>query len=211
MADVGQGTPAEPQDDLWYFDTASNSHVIGDRSYYVSFMEDSTEMQSVHDITPNLATRIAGVGTVAMVTEMDGEQTLLYIDDVFYIRGAEFGSFSPVFTRDKRFDFDIDPATMNFHVSIEERTVIVATQHDATWGFRVMHPSITGNLNLGPQCRAVCSYTMVEEVAPLSLWHERLGHTCPQYLKTMVDKGLVRGVMLTKRQLDTWDACHLRK
>ncbi|POM75398.1 Multidrug resistance protein ABC Superfamily, partial [Phytophthora palmivora] len=45
----------------WYFDTASNSHVIGNRSYFVSFTEDSTDMQSVHGVTPNLASRIAVV------------------------------------------------------------------------------------------------------------------------------------------------------
>uniref|UniRef100_H3GV56 Integrase catalytic domain-containing protein n=1 Tax=Phytophthora ramorum TaxID=164328 RepID=H3GV56_PHYRM len=185
--------------------------VIGDRAYYVSFTEDTTEIQSVHGITPNLASRITGVGTVAIVTEVDGEQTVVYIDDVFYIPRAEFELFSPGLARDQGFEFAVDPATMNFHISIEGRTVIVATQHDAMWCFRVTHPSIPGNLNIGPECRAVCNYTVAEGVAPLSLWHERLGHTCPQYLKTMVDKGLVRGMMLTQRQLDTCDACHLAK
>jgi hypothetical protein len=211
VVDADQDTPAEPQGHWWYFDTASNSHVIGDRSYYVSFTEDSTEMRSVHGITPNLASRIAGVGTVAIVTDVEGVQTVVYIDDVFYIPGAEFGLFSPGFARDQGFDFTVDPATMNFHVSIEGRTVMVATQHDATWGFQVSHPSIPGNLDLGPEDRAVCNFTVAEGVAPLALWHERLGHTCPQYPKTMVDKGLVRGMMLTKRQLDTCDACHLGK
>ncbi|GMF63787.1 unnamed protein product [Phytophthora fragariaefolia] len=209
--DADQGASAEPQGHWWYFDTASNSHVIGDRSYYVSFTEDTTDMQRVHGTTPNLASRIAEFGAVAIVTEVDGEQTVVYIDDVFYIPGPEFGLFSPGFVRDHGFDFAVDPASMSFHVSIEGRTVIIATQYDTTWGFRVTHPSIPGNLNLGPESRAVCNYTVAEGVAPLSLWHERLGPTCPQYLKTMVDKGLVRGMVLTKRQLDTCDACHLGK
>jgi len=177
----------------------------------VSFTEDSTEMRSVHGITPNLASRIAGVGTVAIVTDEEGVQTVVYIDDVFYIPGAELGLFSPGFARDQGFDFTVDPATMNFHVSIEGRTVMVAMQHDATWGFQVSHPSFPGNLDLGPKDGAVCNFTVADGVAPLTLWHERLGHTCPQYLKIMVDKGLVRGMMLTKRQLDTCDACHIEK
>ncbi|KAE8987347.1 hypothetical protein PR003_g23346 [Phytophthora rubi] len=164
-------------------------------------------MQSVHSITPNLASRIAGVGTVAIVTEVDGEQIVVYIDDVFYIPGAEFGLFSPGFARDQGFEFAVDPATMDFHASFEGRTVMVAMQHDATWGFRVTHPSTPSNLNLGPERRAVCNYTMAEWVAPLSLWHESLVTRA----HNMVDKRLVRGMMLTQRPLDTCDACHLAK
>ncbi|KAE9042895.1 hypothetical protein PR002_g3648 [Phytophthora rubi] len=55
------------------------------------------------------------------------------------------------------------------------------------------------------------NYTMAEGVGTLQLWHERMGHICPQCLKNMVDKGLVQGMMLTQRQQVTCDACHLVK
>ncbi|POM80394.1 Copia protein [Phytophthora palmivora] len=161
-------------------------------------------MQSVHGVTPNLASRIAGVGTVTIVTEVDGVQTVVYIDDVFYVPGAEVA-------RDQGFDFELDHATMNFSVSMEGRTLIVAIPQEETWIFQVTHPSLGGSLDLGPQGRALCNYTVAEGVATLSLWHERLCYTCPQYIKTMVDKGSVRGMMLTRRKQDTCDACHLGK
>jgi hypothetical protein len=75
--------------------------------------------------------------------------------------------------------------------------VIVASPCEATWGFFVTHPE-NEELEL-PRDRALCNFTVIDGVASLVLWHERLGHICPQYLKTMADKGLVKGMMLTRR------------
>lgn len=43
---------------------------------------------------------------------------------------------------------------------------------------------------------AVVNYTVADGVDSLHVWHDRLGHTCAQYLKLIVDKGLVKGMML---------------
>ncbi|KAG3108630.1 hypothetical protein PI124_g17938 [Phytophthora idaei] len=56
----------------WFFDTAANVHVTGNRAYFYAFTEDTSQSQSVHGVTPTLASRIAGVGKVALVTEVDG-------------------------------------------------------------------------------------------------------------------------------------------
>ena len=32
---------------------------------------------------------------MALVTEIEGEQVVVYIDDVYYVPAAEFGLFSP--------------------------------------------------------------------------------------------------------------------
>ncbi|KAF1322387.1 Transposon polyprotein integrase, partial [Globisporangium splendens] len=45
----------------------------------------------------------------------------------------------------------------------------------------------------------------------MQLWHEWLAHMCQQYLKTVVDKGLIRGVMITQWQIGACDACHIGK
>lgn len=62
-----------------------------------------------------------------------------------------------------------------------------------------------------PQTRTIVNYTVTDGVAPITVWHERLGHTCPQYLKVMADNGMVKGVILTQRQLKSCGACHLGK
>ncbi|GMF23949.1 unnamed protein product [Phytophthora fragariaefolia] len=193
----------------WYFDTASNAHVTGNRSLFVSFTEDTTNLRSIRGVTPTIASRIEGVGTVALVTEVKAEQVVIYVDDVFYTPGAEFGLFSPGLAYEQGFEFDFDNATRNFTISMEGRIVVVATPQEATWWFQVADTS--HGVRLGVEDRPLCNYTVADGVGSLTSWHERLCHTCPQYLKTMADKGLVRDMMLTQRQQDTCDACHLGK
>ena len=103
---------------------------------------------------------------------------------------------------------------MSFIVSHDRRRVIIAKQYNFTWGFQVTH--LSGSARAvkskdGSTNGAVCNYTVEEGVGSLSLCHDRLYHTCPQYLKAMVDKGLVRGMMSTSRQQSVCDACHTGK
>ena len=85
----------------------------------------------------------------------------------------------------------------------------VAIPQDATWRYQAVFSSQRyGQL---PQGKALCNDTMADGVGLLQLHHERLCHTFPQHVKTMVDKGLVRSMKLTKRESRTCDACHLGK
>ncbi|KAE9033053.1 hypothetical protein PR001_g10331 [Phytophthora rubi] len=206
---IDAGVEAEVNDENREVATA-NIHVSGNRSYYVAFTEDTSQSESIHGVTPALASRIAGVGTVALVIEIDGLQVSVVLDDVFYVPGAEHGLLSPGLAAEQGFQFDYDRDAMNFRVMDEGRTVIVATPQEATWGIFVSHPS--NGAIIGPQDRPLCNVTAAKGVASLKLWHERLGHTCPQYLKTMVDRGLVKGMLLTQRQQQgPCDACHVGK
>lgn len=52
------GVVSEPQvadqsssEQWWYFDTASNAHVTGDRANYISFKEDTHGSQSIRGVT----------------------------------------------------------------------------------------------------------------------------------------------------------------
>ncbi|GMF51259.1 unnamed protein product [Phytophthora fragariaefolia] len=59
---------------------------------------------------------IAGVGTVALVTEVNGLQVAVVLDDVFYVPGADHGLLSPGLAAEQGFKFDYDRDTMNFRV-----------------------------------------------------------------------------------------------
>ncbi|KAE9167269.1 hypothetical protein PF004_g28877 [Phytophthora fragariae] len=193
----------------WYFDTAANVHVTGNPWYYVTFTPDPSQSQHIQSVTAALASRIAGVGTVALITMVDGQQATVTLNDVFYVPGATHGLFSIGLAAEQGFDFDYDRQTEDFRVQDQGRTVIVASPHEATWGFQVTHPS-NGDY-VGPQDQPLSNFTAAEGVASLKLWHERLGHTCPQYLKMMVGKGLVRGMLMKQRDLGACDACHIGK
>ncbi|POM74419.1 Uncharacterized protein PHPALM_8621 [Phytophthora palmivora] len=123
---------ADTSDSWWYFDTASNSHVSGRRSYFVSFTEDTSNVRSVRGISPSIASRIAGVGTVALLNEVDGEPVVTFIDDAFYVPEAEYGLFSPGLAFEQGFKFDYDQATRNVTISREGRRVVVTGPTEAT-------------------------------------------------------------------------------
>ncbi|KAK1928507.1 Retrovirus-related Pol polyprotein from transposon TNT 1-94 [Phytophthora citrophthora] len=211
LLEISDQEPAEDNfSGWWYFDTASNSHVVGDRSYFVSFTEDTSRLRSIRGIIPTIAARIAGVGTVEMTTEVNGEQTVMYLEDVFYIPGAEFGLFSPGLAHEQGFDFTFDHDTQDFTILWEGRAVALAKPQEATWGFLGVHPG-QSRVKRPVDRRSLANFTVAEGVGTLALWHERMCHTCPQYLKTMVDKGLVKGMMLSQRHQEICDACHLGK
>ncbi|KAE9303368.1 hypothetical protein PR003_g22023, partial [Phytophthora rubi] len=156
----------------WYFDTASNSHVTGNRSDFVTFTEDTTALRSIRGVSPSIASRIAGVGAVQFVTEVDGEEVVTRVDDVFYVPGAEFGLFSPGLAHEQGFEFEFDSVTRNFTISWEGRPVVVATPADSTWGFQSVYPSRGGDTR--PEDQLLCNFTVADGVASLNLWHERL-------------------------------------
>lgn len=147
--DADASPKAYDQDDLhtssglWYFNTASNSHVTGNRSYYVDFTEDTTGMGSIRGVTPSIASRTAGIGAVNLVTDVDGEQTMMYVD-VFYIPGVEYGLISPGLAFQQGFEFAFDQAIRNFTISIKGKSVVGVTPQDATWACRVTHPPQRG-------------------------------------------------------------------
>lgn len=166
------------------------------------------ELRSVRGVTPRIASRIAGVGAIALITVVNGEQAIIYVDDVFYVPGAEFCFFTGACVR-ASFRVRFRASNKELHNLDGRETVVEASPQDATWGFPVTHPSHEG-VGVPPK-GPLCNYTVAEGVGSLALWHERLCHTFPQYLQTMVDKALVRGMMLMQRQQATCDACHLGK
>ncbi|KAJ0391316.1 hypothetical protein ATCC90586_012095 [Pythium insidiosum] len=57
----------------------------------------------------------------------------------------------------------------------------------------------------------IVNYTTTDGVASLKVWHERLAHTCTQYVKLMADRAMVDGMLVTRREHTACDACHLGK
>lgn len=132
---------ADTNSTWWYFDTASNSHVTGRRADFVSFTKDTSDMRSFRGLSPDMVSRIAGVGTVGLANKVDGEEVIIYVDDLFYVPDAEYGLFSLGLAHEQGFEYDYGSATRNFIVSREGVRVVTATPQEATWGFQTFHGS----------------------------------------------------------------------
>ncbi|DAZ98944.1 TPA: hypothetical protein N0F65_001383 [Lagenidium giganteum] len=87
------------------------------------------------------------------------------------------------------FTIAFDEATMEFTLSKDKQLVLRADPKQGTWGFRTVKP--TEQPKGDSVIERVVNYTAADGVATMKRWHERLGHSCMQYLKTMVDQGLV--------------------
>ncbi|ETN20473.1 hypothetical protein PPTG_03470 [Phytophthora nicotianae INRA-310] len=97
-----------------YLNTASNWHVTGNFAEFVSYTADSEQLQHIRGVTSTIASRIAGMGTVAFTTEVNAEQIVSYLNGVLYILDAEYGLFSPGLAFEQGYTLELDNETRNF-------------------------------------------------------------------------------------------------
>ena len=43
------------------------------------------------------------------------------------------------------------------------------------------------------------NFAVTDGIADMIVWHERLGHTCPDYIRLMLDRGMAKEIMLNLR------------
>ncbi|GMF51654.1 unnamed protein product [Phytophthora fragariaefolia] len=163
----------------------------------------------VYGIVHAMATQAKGIGTVKITSVVDGRPVYLFIDGVLYVPGARRGLFSMGFALEQGFDVDYDRGTRIYSVLKDTCNVEVIHAYPAQgiWMFGTRARTIQAKL---PQDMPVVNYK-ADGVGSLQVGHDRLGHTCGQYLKVMVDRGLVKGMMLSQRQERPCDACHIGK
>ncbi|KAJ8552225.1 hypothetical protein ON010_g10321 [Phytophthora cinnamomi] len=128
-------------------------------------------------LSPSIVVRIAGLGTITLVNEVDDDQVAMYVDDGFYVPDAEYGLFSPGFSYEQGVKFDYDSPTRNFIISGEATRVAVTTPQKSTWDFQPFHGSAAA-----PEVRPLLvNYTVAEGVGNSGM------STCATLPKTMVD------------------------
>ncbi|OWZ15147.1 polyprotein [Phytophthora megakarya] len=66
----------------------------------------------------------------------------------------------------------------------------IALASNAGRNVRTKHVTIT-------QKQVIANFTVTNGVADIDLWHARLGHTCPEYIRSMVDRGMTKGTRKT--------------
>ncbi|KAJ0392213.1 hypothetical protein P43SY_008831 [Pythium insidiosum] len=176
--------------DIWYFDSGSNVHVANEKSYFVHLDENPETLSRirVYGAFAGLSAQAQGVGTACLKTVVDGRDVQVFLDDVVYIPTAEHGLLSPGRAIEQGFEVAFDAESSVYSLAKDGETVVRAPMVNATWQFQAMsapkaQPSSTAQM--------IVNYTAADGVATLQQWHERCGHICMQYLKAMVDRGLV--------------------
>ncbi|OWZ00712.1 hypothetical protein PHMEG_00028038, partial [Phytophthora megakarya] len=107
-----------------------------------------------------------------------------------------------------------DVNTGTYNVLDGNNFLFAATlQPNNVWSFRsynLFAKSVTSQEDI-TQTSEVVNFIYRDGLAGIRVWHARLGHTNAQYLKSMVDKSLVDGMMLKGRELSICETCQLAK
>ncbi|DAZ92434.1 TPA: hypothetical protein N0F65_000218 [Lagenidium giganteum] len=138
---VNDGEPIVSDGEWWCFDGGSNTHMVGNRDYFVSMEPIDSSGGNVHGLAQAMAIQAEGIGTVSLVTEVDGERVQVFVDDVLYVPTARHGLLSPGLAKEQAFEIAFDEATMEFTLSKDEQTVLRANLKQGTWGFRTGNPT----------------------------------------------------------------------
>ncbi|DAZ98566.1 TPA: hypothetical protein N0F65_005750, partial [Lagenidium giganteum] len=175
----------------------------GNREKCITFNEihETGQGNCIQGVVPSIGAQVTGVGSILLSSKVNGKEQCIILDDVLFVPGAAYGFFSPGQALAQGINFEMNNETNVFRVTCHGKDVFDAKQYHRVCGFDVIAPSSGCNdipSELQAELRERANYTAADGMATMHLWHERLGHTCGQYSKTMVDQGLVNEMMMKK-------------
>ncbi|OWY98892.1 hypothetical protein PHMEG_00030217, partial [Phytophthora megakarya] len=209
VSDVVKHATKDYDPNRWYFDTGTNAHIVANKEYFTSLqsMDDSDWNPTVSGFTDSGVAQAEGFGTVLLATMVDEQMVTVFLEDVLYVPRAGCNLFSPGQALDQGFKMSWDQDTKLFGMSKEGTEVIRTTYEHQLWMF-VTH-NVSGKK--ATKKHVIVNFTVTDGVADIDLWHARLGHTCPEYIRLMVDRGMAKGIMLKKRGKFDCADCHFGK
>ncbi|KAI9909701.1 hypothetical protein PsorP6_014627 [Peronosclerospora sorghi] len=106
---VNHQQPLSWTEHMWYFDSGADAHVTGNRDYFVTFEEFAESYEvTASGVFPDVRGRVEGIGTFALVTEVDGKRVRFYVDEVLYLPGARYSLLSSGNVEDQGFEYEYD-------------------------------------------------------------------------------------------------------
>ncbi|OWY90132.1 LOW QUALITY PROTEIN: Retroelement pol Polyprotein [Phytophthora megakarya] len=136
---------------------------------------------------------------------IDEEMVFVFLENVLYVPKAGCNLFSPGLALDQGFKMLWDRDSWIFGMSKEGTEVIRSTLEHRFWAFSTHNigGTATGKSSSMVKQHVVANFAVMDDI---EVWHERLAHTCPEYIRLMVDRGIAKGIMLKKRgKIDCMD------
>ncbi|POM74710.1 LOW QUALITY PROTEIN: Hypothetical protein PHPALM_8291, partial [Phytophthora palmivora] len=184
----------------WCFDNAANVHMIEDTSSTTSHDADCVRgFKKKFEATP------VGHGTVQLVVKRGKLDVVLTLQDAFHVPDSK-NLLSHTQAEDQGY-------TVEYHGRSGSRMYELWNDEEKLLDVgRDKCQQAKSNKKLrAPMRQPRVNISAADGCAALQRWHERLGHLCPQFVKIMVDRDLVKGMMLRQRTFDDCEACHLGK
>ena len=222
QATIGELPPCQHwTPSTWILDTGCNAHIASCRDQFVTLdalNEDEWE-QKVSGFAPGIEAHVKGIGTVMLPMMIDDKPVVMFLEGVLYVPSAGCNLFSPGLALKQGFKLGWSPEAESFSI-LKDGEEVIRTQHcQNMWKFEVCDEKFAvlgknDDKSNGKQVIAnlvIVNFVTTDGVADSKTWHNRLGHTCLDYLKLMVDGGHVRGMMLLQRTKMDCDECHFGK
>ncbi|DBA00157.1 TPA: LOW QUALITY PROTEIN: hypothetical protein N0F65_000480 [Lagenidium giganteum] len=195
--------------ELWYLDSGDNVHIVGSKGYFTDFTpfeKDAKETQ-VQGVSAQFNTTAGGVGTIELVTDIDGEHHRFMLHDVLYIPGLRWNLLSHGMIRDQRYKVYYDNDTGSFELARNRTVVLCAHNDNRLWPFTTHNRFLRRSPTIVNY--VVATANILHGRKDMNYWHNAVGHINTSSIRDMANRGLVVGM-----KVDTWDwtdceTCHL--
>ncbi|KAF1324633.1 Integrase catalytic core protein, partial [Globisporangium splendens] len=204
----------------WHLDTGCNIHIVGSKDYFSTYRDFSKEEQcegSLSGFAKHANVMAKGTGRITLTTRCGrqnetGNYTEFFLDDVMFVPHATSNLLSPGLAIRQGFEMEFDKSRNALQLWKDGELCVEAAydEEDDTWPFSAYNKFLENDGGTQHKSRVI-KYTRADGVADLKTWHARLGHTCPQYLKIMVDQEMAEGMHLKRREKISCDTCQLAK
>lgn len=168
------------RNNLWFLDSGCSNHMCGDRSLFCDLDEDFNEMVRLEN---NMRMNVVGKGNVRLFLE----GTSHVVTEVFYVPELKNHLLSIGQLQEKGLAVLIQSnKCRNYHPS---KGLIIQTDMTANRMFIVLSESQPTKKQVKKE---VCLQATTRDMT--QLWHRRYGHLGYKGLKTLQQKGMVRGL-----------------
>ncbi|KAG6949403.1 hypothetical protein JG688_00014636 [Phytophthora aleatoria] len=194
----------------WYFDTGTNAHIVACKEYFTMLpsMDDRDWNPTISGFADGISTLAEGFSTLLLATVIDEE--MVFMEDVRYVPQAGCNLFSPGLALDQGFQMLWDQGARIFGMSKDGTEVVHTKQEHRLWTFNAHNigGTVASKKQIAVKQQVVANFAVTDGVEDIDIWHERLAHTCPEYIRLMVDRNMANGIMLKKRGKVECADCH---
>lgn len=184
------------KEDLWLTDSGASRHITHRREWFSSYRQIADG--GTISLGDNKKCEIVGEGDIYIDKYVNGKWCAARITDVLYVPSIKKNLFSVGVCTSR----GLEVVFRDDYVRIENNDEVLAiglkqTNHIYHMLFRVKDPKTIKEVNISE--------------TNLRVWHERLGHVNCRTLKSLVNKGLVKGVKLTGDSEFFCESCQMGK
>nr|AAB51275.1 reverse transcriptase, gag, polyprotein [Volvox carteri f. nagariensis] len=199
----------------WYIDSACGLHLTGckeDLDDYVR-VDDGPQIQALK----GASLKAEGYGSVKLLTNVDGSEYTLEVEQVWYVPGADFRLISASELDKKGYSMEIRDGQLNLYVTVKVPERMIRFLGVRPYGHRFLNPlalnkPLVHRMRIATASLVAGGTYLLDATCPkynralavmkdsVELWHRRFGHLGYRGLEQLASEGMVDGLPVTAKQ-----------